>query len=939
MKTLILYLTPSDLDSDNRFSIELTKELFLFENKNKVKCFLNHVNFNNVVSNSTIWNQYFLLDIDQITSHNISNKVKYLGESSDTTITYYVKIVDNHFFYRREDETDFKSSNLIFLNSDKSYIFDQSDASNTNKKILFGTDMSLGGLDYGHDFTFDSSDYSVTSGNDGEIDVQILHSSGYKLLRSTNGIQIPDNPGETNGNAGNIRNNYALMKYKIPYHHLDGSQAAFVGFAVSDSESGETSDFNGIADLIWGFQISTKNIRLAFNQGGTNGLKSNSYRYHNFLKTFTNTNNTIIEDAHRLNSQISYNYDYIFGNIGRNINTIHDNTTNASDFGVPGYPKCLDWPFFIRTTLNGAIDTNSHTIQLTSSSNFPTRGYFKIGTDTNPEIVYFTRLSGSTTCHIFKTTDLQWSIGTKGPQYSHASGVEISNRTIRKLVAHREIMWTSVDQSNTSRIFEYTVTVVNNKFSINGVAPFKLYLIRGHQYKFHQNDYSNTGHPLRFSETSDGTHDSGTEYTTNVTTSGNPGSYDSYTTITIDSNTPKILYYYCSAHPDMGREKNSNDNVIVEGTLNIVDDEYSINNSDGSIKSTTDVTTLEIPDYYNIIEGYNKIYKVLDSQDQSSIISANRGEMIWHLSNIYEKLPNTVDSLRSRDFITPDSNGIIDISDYMVYPGYKWIKTNNSASNSGFEINTNDWTRFTDSFEHKVMLYNYTTDVETEPDMLTFYGEFMICALRKLYNQEKTVYYNNNNNDSITTNLTKYDNYLPTSVVGMTNRYVDVGANFIGSSGSRKYLYVFLRAYFASGSNSNQPIISFIHFSDYPLQPITLTNASFTQTASGTAGTNGGQITLTNLSASELHEIYAYSEKNDIDADKIEVITSNIINSTNKSNKIIIKNIPNSINKENYIGILNTNKIRKITGKIHTNGHNNIFLNNNGEILLEIKLN
>ena len=182
-------------------------------------------------------------------------------------------------------------------------------------------------------------------------------------------------------------------------------------------------------------------------------------------------------------------------------------------------------------------------------------------------------------------------------------------------------------------------------------------------------------------------------YTTNVTTSGNPGSYDSYTTITIDSNTPKILYYYCSAHPDMGREKDSNDNVIIEGTINIVDDEYSINNSDGSIKSTIDLTTSDIADYYNIIEGYNKIYKILDSQNQSSITSSTRGEMIWHLSNIYEKLNSPDDSLRNRDFITPDSNGIIDISDYMVYPGYKWIKSCN-ASNSGFEVDTNDWTRF-----------------------------------------------------------------------------------------------------------------------------------------------------------------------------------------------------------------------------------------------------
>ena len=71
----------------------------------------------------------------------------------------------------------------------------------------------------------------------------------------------------------------------------------------------------------------------------------------------------------------------------------------------------------------------------------------------------------------------------------------------------------------------------------------------------------------------------------------------------------------------------------------------------------------------------------------------------------------------------------------------------------------------------------------------------------------------------------------------------------------------------------------------------------------------------------------------------LKVINKNIINNTNKSNKIIIKNIDSNLNKEYYIGILNTNNLKKITGKIHTNGHNNIFLNNNGEILLEIKLN
>lgn len=96
----------------------------------------------------------------------------------------------------------------------------------------------------------------------------------------------------------------------------------------------------------------------------------------------------------------------------------------------------------------------------------------------------------------------------------------------------------------------FAVTAADGKYFIDGVQQATLTLYEGATYTFNVNASS---HPFYLSETINGTRNGGSAYETGVT---GGGAEVGTVTFVVPRNAPSTLYYYCSAHSNMGGQIN-----------------------------------------------------------------------------------------------------------------------------------------------------------------------------------------------------------------------------------------------------------------------------------------------------------------------------------------------------------------------------------------------
>ena len=225
------------------------------------------------------------------------------------------------------------------------------------------------------------------------------------------------------------------------------------------------------------------------------------------------------------------------------------------------------------------------------------------------------------------------------------------------------------------------VTVVNsggNKYALDGTIQQLALLTPSVTYRFDQSDSSNSGHPLRLSTTSNGSHGGGSAFTTGITVVGTPGSAGAYTQVKLEQDAPDTLYYYCTNHSGMGGEIDVRATVSSLSDLSITATASELNIMDGVTATAAEL---------NILDGVTSTAAELNILDG---VTATTAEL-----NYLDIA--TLGLTAASKAVTADANGVVSFDNGTIEESTAITSSSNAAT-----INLRDGNVFTHTLSENV---------------------------------------------------------------------------------------------------------------------------------------------------------------------------------------------------------------------------------------------
>ena len=251
----------------------------------------------------------------------------------------------------------------------------------------------------------------------------------------------------------------------------------------------------------------------------------------------------------------------------------------------------------------------------------------------------------------------------------------------------------SINTSGKAAVATITVTVAGGKYVIDGTSQQTVSLSKGITYRFDNSDSSNSGHPLRFSTTSNGTHASGSQFTTGITTVGTAGSTGAYVEVTLEQDVADTLYTYCPNHSNMGgtvKTAYGNSNVV-EDTSPQLGGNLDVNGND--IVSTSNANIDIIPHGTGDVNLGADTVMVGDNNANATITTQGTGDLTLNTNSGTNSGTVTIADGANGDIsITPNGSGKV-IIDGLSHPtadgsANQVIKTDGSGNLSFTTMST-----------------------------------------------------------------------------------------------------------------------------------------------------------------------------------------------------------------------------------------------------------